>query len=270
MGPGAGALSLGADLGSKTGSANGATHVALNVADSKSETVHGLRSNDKQAIQNGQKIAFVLWTTLSMGVIVGVVFWPYVSTVVRSLRKASKRSLYGYLRLLSAHPFSARAISAGIIFFTADVVAQKLYSRTFSYSRLWRYSMYGLAVMGPFLYLWYFLMHVYGPSDSLVGSIQKALFEQITLEPACIFMYILFDGVVRRRGVAYIRSKLLSDFVSLWTKNAVFWIPSNFANYYLGTQDLRVVFANICSFFWNVYFSSRVNGVPSFKPKDEQ
>ena len=49
------------------------------------------------------------------------------------------------------------------------------------------------------------------------------------------------------------------EFGGLLIKNAMFWIPANFCNYYLATQELRVVFSNLCSFFWNVYFSSRVN-----------
>eukprot|EP00180_Rhodochaete_pulchella_P002523 Plantae.Rhodophyta-Rhodochaete_pulchella.ctg3869.p2 GENE.Plantae.Rhodophyta-Rhodochaete_pulchella.ctg3869~~Plantae.Rhodophyta-Rhodochaete_pulchella.ctg3869.p2 ORF type:complete len:276 (+),score=32.11 Plantae.Rhodophyta-Rhodochaete_pulchella.ctg3869:214-1041(+) len=250
-----------------TGAANQAHALA-----STAETIPEPRLSSRvprQHVPDSKHTAFALWATISLGAVIGVVFWPYAADNVKYLRKAGKRTLYWYLRILHAHPFSARAISAGLIFFSADVVAQKLYGKTFSYARLCRYSVYGLAVMGPFLYMWYFVMHLYGPNDSLVGSIQKAIFEQVTLEPACISMYIIFDGVVRRRGAAAIRNKLRSDFWSLLAKNAVFWIPSNFANYYLGTQDLRVVFANVCSFFWNVYFSSRVNTVliPHKKPE---
>lgn len=113
--------------------------------------------------------------------------------------------------------------------------------------------------MGPFLYLWYALMNEYGPEDDLRGSLLKCLFEQLTLEPICISMYIIYDGIVCRRGWHAVRQKLDTQFFPLLFKNAIFWLPANFSNYYIGTPDLRVVFANLCSLFWNIYFSAKVN-----------
>lgn len=185
----------------------------------------------------------------------------------------ARRALRLYQRQLHLHPLVSRAITAGVIFFIADLLAQGLNRRTqgrkpptFSFTRLARYSVYGLMAMGPFLYLWYALMNEYGPEDDLKGSLLKCLFEQITLEPICICMYIIYDGIICRRGMRAVRNSLDAQFFPLWFKNAVFWLPANFANYYIGTPDLRVVFANLCSLFWNIYFSSKVNkiAVPSF------
>lgn len=115
--------------------------------------------------------------------------------------------------------------------------------------------------MGPFLYVWYTMMNAYGPDDDFSGSLQKCLFEQLTLEPICIAMYIVYDALLRRTGVAGVTSGLATTFLPLWLKNAIFWLPANFANYYIGTPDLRVAFANLCSLFWNIYFSGKVNSV---------
>lgn len=209
---------------------------------------------------NARGLAFRIWVLISLGSMFSVVVRPIFLTDVRVVRKLAKRSLYAYLQMLKLHPFSARAATAAIIFFLADFAAQKLYSEKFSLARLLRYSLYGLCVMGPFLYLWYTIMHVYGPPDTLLGSIQKAIFEQITLEPLCISFYFIYDNIVLRRGMRELRRKFSVEFWFLLRKNAIFWIPANFSNYYLGTQDFRVLFANMCSFFWNVYFSSAVNG----------
>jgi hypothetical protein len=115
--------------------------------------------------------------------------------------------------------------------------------------------------MGPFLYLWYSVMNEYGPEDDLRGSLLKCLFEQFTLEPFCIAMYIVYDGVVCRRGFRPTVRKLATDVWPLWIKNAIFWLPANFANYYIGTPDMRVLFANLCSLFWNIYFSIKINAL---------
>ncbi|PXF47171.1 PXMP2/4 family protein 4 [Gracilariopsis chorda] len=186
------------------------------------------------------------------------------------VRRFSRRTLRLYQRQLHLHPLSSRAVTAAIIFFIADVFAQFLSSPrsaslcfAFQFDRLFRYTLYGLVVMGPFLYVWYEAMHQYGPDDDLRGSLVKCLFEQITLEPCCIIMYIGYDAIICRRGLATARQTLAAKFLPLWFKNAVFWLPANFANYYIGTPDLRVIFANLCSLFWNIYFSGNVNRSPS-------
>lgn len=179
------------------------------------------------------------------------------------LRRLVRRALHWYLRELHTRPFSARALSAGVIFFVADVAAQRLGGAgdPFSGARLARYSAYGALVMGPFLHAWYGLMNAYGPGDDLAGSLQKCVFEQLTLEPLCIVLYIVYDGVVCARGWRPTVRKIETMFLPLWFKNAIFWVPANFFNYYIGTPDLRVVFANLCSLFWNAYFSTKINKI---------
>lgn len=108
-------------------------------------------------------------------------------------------------------------------------------------------------------------MNEYGPDDDFKGALIKCLFEQITLEPICISLYMLYDGVLCRQSWSSIRDTLERQFFPLWAKNAIFWLPANFANYYIGTPDLRVVFANLCSLFWNIYFSAKVNRIDGEK-----
>lgn len=184
----------------------------------------------------------------------------HLSPHLENLTRTARRLLRLYQRQLHLNPLLSRAITAGIIFFIADVLAQLLKTRSsFSLTRLLKYSFYGFSVMGPFLYLWYATMNEYGPDDDFKGALIKCLFEQITLEPICISLYMLYDGILCRQSWNSIRTTLERQFLPLWAKNAIFWLPANFANYYIGTPDLRVVFANLCSLFWNIYFSAKVN-----------
>lgn len=175
-----------------------------------------------------------------------------------------RRFFHWYLRVLHVRPLCVRSISAGIIFFFADVLAQRLapvrgQRSALCAARLARYSAYGALVMAPFLYAWYTVMGVLVPRDDLPAALAKCVFEQFTLEPFCIVMYIVYDAVVCSRGWRAASRKIASAFFPLWVKNAVFWMPANFCNYYIATPDLRVVFANLCSLFWNAYFSSKIN-----------
>ncbi len=102
-------------------------------------------------------------------------------------------------------------------------------------------------------------MNAYAPRDDAPAALAKCLFEQITLEPFCIVLYIVYDGLLCRRGWRVIVRRTRIAFFPLWFKNAVFWMPANFFNYYIATPDLRVIFSNLCSLFWNAYFSSKIN-----------
>lgn len=218
----------------------------------------------------------LLYRTITVIMITAIlVVTFYYSTTAHSLHYPSnplyplphhlRRLLRLYQRQLHLHPLLSRALTAALIFFIADTLAQLLKRprAPFSLPRLFRYSLYGLIIMGPFLYLWYALMNEYGPDDDLRGSLQKCIFEQVTLEPICISVYIIYDGFLCRRGWLETKRALDRQFFPLFFKNAVFWLPANFANYYIGTPDLRVVFANLCSLFWNIYFSTKVNRMPA-------
>lgn len=170
-----------------------------------------------------------------------------------------RRALHWYLRMLHVRPLLARALSAALIFLVADLTAQKCTSHPLCLHRLLRYSSYGGLIVGPFLYGWYSAMNAYAPRDDAPAALAKCLFEQITLEPFCIVLYIVYDGLLCRRGWRGIVRRTRIAFFPLWFKNAVFWMPANFFNYYIATPDLRVIFSNLCSLFWNAYFSSKIN-----------
>mmetsp|Transcript_8810 Transcript_8810/g.23111 ORF Transcript_8810/g.23111 Transcript_8810/m.23111 type:complete len:326 (+) Transcript_8810:42-1019(+) len=206
--------------------------------------------------KDARRAAYLVWLSACLVVFAAVVLFSLIQPRLKKLRRYTRRGLKWYIEVLHRHPLSGRALTAGLIFTLADVCAQKLAgTEKFSYKRVVKYSLYGFGFMGPFLYGWYSLMHKYAPGDSFLGSVSKALFEQVTLEPTCIFCYIIYDGIYTRKTRREIEHKIRTQFFGLWCKNAMFWVPGNWANYYLGTPDLRVVFANMCSFWWNTYFS---------------
>lgn len=181
-------------------------------------------------------------------------------------KRHARRFLHYYQRLLHIYPLASRAISAGIIFFFADLIAQFLnrpkqtpFSSTYSFGRNIRYCAYGLLLMGPLLYVWYSLMHRYGPPDTLRGSIQKALIENFTLEPGCIVIYVVYDAIVYRRPFSYVKRTIRTRLFPVWVNQCMFWFPANFSNYYIGTPDMRVIFSNLCSLLWNIYFSAKAS-----------
>lgn len=191
------------------------------------------------------------------------------------VRRKGRRWLHYYQRLLHVHPLSSRAITAAIIFFFADSIAQilhhnnnkhknanrnrKTFVQVYSLKRAMRYSVYGLIINGPFLFFWYDIMHRFGPPDDFHGSLLKAFFESLTLEPLVVFMYMVYDTILSRKTWWSLKQTFRAKFLAIWFANTIYWLPANFCNYYVGTPDMRVVFANTCSLFWNIYFSDRVS-----------
>lgn len=225
-------------------------------------TLRALRSRSKQRLSPflGRTVLVLLFVLFVCVVYSQLRQDPYI---LSNVRRFWRRTLHWYLRQLHLNPLITRALSAAVIFFIADLIAQKLATTQLCLNRLARYTTYGMFIMGPLLYFWYSLMNEYGPEDTLTGSLQKCLFDQLTLEPLCIAVYIVYDGVLCSRGWQAIERKFSTSFASLWFKNAIFWMPANFANYYIGTPDLRVIFANLCSVFWQAYFSAKINQATS-------
>lgn len=192
--------------------------------------------------------------------------WTQTRIITLIIRRYARRALHAYQRLLHIYPLMSRSISAGFIFLTADSIAQIL-SRprhkhllsSFSLKRALRYSLYGLIIMGPLLYVWYNMMHKFGPPDDMQGAMLKSIFEEITLEPLCIFLYMVYDAVINKRTYRQFKHTFQTRFHTLWFINSLYWLPANFANYYVGTPDMRVLFANTCSLFWNVYFADKAS-----------
>ncbi|KAA8496796.1 PXMP2/4 family protein 2 [Porphyridium purpureum] len=196
-----------------------------------------------------------------------------------------------YLWLLRHKPFRTKVISVGVITFLADCTGQimmhlqsirgqrrssarhtvlvtsdrhqkgKSLIRGFRLDvwRLIKFTLYGLLVNGPWLFLWYNLIAKYGPGDGLLNSLQKCVLEQLVLEPACISNYALWFHVTNRKPMRECLAWYRSEFLGLYRKNAIFWMPANFLNYFLGTGDFRVVFASVCSFFWTVFMNLLFN-----------
>jgi len=179
-----------------------------------------------------------------------------------------RRFIHWYFRQLHLNPLLTRTFSAGFIFLFADLLAQKFSSpvgTAISLGRLFRYSTYGGFIIAPFLYYWYGAMNYYAPRDDIFAALAKCIFEQLTLEPSCIILYIIYDGLLCKRDWNSIMRRTRTCFFPLWVKNAIFWMPANFTNYYIATPDLRVVFSNLCSLFWNAYFSSKINNSAKIK-----
>ncbi|KAA8496460.1 Protein Mpv17 [Porphyridium purpureum] len=207
---------------------------------------------------------FWLWVGTSVALVVFVLLWPHFLPYFRALRRQTRMGIKWYTRVLIKLPLFARAVTAGIIFSCADISAQLLVPNTaYSLKRTLKFGSYGFGFMGPFLHLWYMFMHEYAPGDSFAGSLVKSIFEEVTLEPICIACFLLYDCLLNRKKPHEISARYRESFMSLWKKNAYFWIPGNFLNYYVGTPDFRVIFANCCSFWWNVYFSLQVAQVPN-------
>lgn len=223
-------------------------------------------------------LAFALWhvpvQTVRLVIASFVPAWLRVrlSRATFAARRSMRTMLHSYQRQLHLRPMTSRAVTAGIIFCFADILAQlltrpagrKSFTATFSFWRVVRYALFGLLFIGPVLYVWYDMMNQFGPPDDVRGSVFKSIFEELTLEPVCIATYIVYDGVLTGKPYRLISRTIRTKLVPLWFNNSAFWLPANFANYYIGTPDMRVIFANLCSLFWNVYFSAKVNRIPGY------
>lgn len=219
---------------------------------------------------------------------------------LQTWRMSTERNMQAYRYLLDTNPLITRALTTGLLFFLADLIAQYLNadknsgdnsvssvsssngsitdrtqlgtvdsqdefegerSPSWIWTRSLRYAAYGLVIVGPFLHWWYELTYRYAPSNSFRWALAKAVFESLTLQPLGIVLHMVYDFVVRRRSYTQLRQTLKSKFLLFWSANIIYWTPANFANYYIGSQQMRVAFSNLCHVLWHVYFSEHLNSL---------
>lgn len=224
---------------------------------------------------------------------------------LQAWRTSTERNMQAYRYLLDTNLLMTRALTAGLLFFLADLITQYLNahnknsgsgsslssslsssgssssitdrtqldtvdsqdefdgerSPSWVWTRSLRYAAYGLVIVGPFLHWWYELTYRYAPGNSLRWALAKAVFESLTVQPLGIALHMVYDSVVRRRSYTHLRQVVKSKFLLFWSANVIYWTPANFANYYIGSQQMRVAFSNSCYVIWHMYFSEHLNSL---------
>ncbi|GMI10792.1 hypothetical protein TrRE_jg3083 [Triparma retinervis] len=185
------------------------------------------------------------------------------------------RALYSrYQGLLSRAPLVTKSVSAGLITLLGDVIAQWLESRIEGYYgwnvvRMAAFTVAGGFFVGPFVHYWYEVLWAVGrrlPANTpskLTTLLQVFLDQTIGVAlffPAYFYVYEACEALFafRRPMPSVATSKIRADLGSILVNQYKVWPFINFVSFSMVPEQLRVLFSNLASVFWNIYLCSQV------------
>lgn len=177
-----------------------------------------------------------------------------------------------YLTLLNEQPVATKAVTAGVLSFVSDMLAQYLKGRSlseFDLTSLRNQTLIGFFVRGPLVHTWYIVLErifkfIYDPKpvpqESWSTVLGKVFLDQTTFGPLFNLFYFYVIGFLEGRDLTSIHSNIGRDYVNVMMMNYRIWPLVNILNFRFVPQQLRVLFGNIVSIFWTTYVIKATQG----------
>jgi len=187
------------------------------------------------------------------------------STFRREAHDDARASCRSYSAALAAAPILTKSFTAAVIFGASDVVAQQIdRAASFDWRRVGGSVLVGCCFFGPAAHAWYAAMQSHFPGTGCAAVATKMLLGQVLFGPALTSVFFA-AGLVAADGdglqaLGQLPAKLSRDLLPTMLTGIVFWPLVDLASYTViarrrGGDDWIPLFANACSFVWQVYLS---------------
>ncbi|KAL2506559.1 Peroxisomal membrane 22 kDa (Mpv17/PMP22) family protein [Abeliophyllum distichum] len=177
-------------------------------------------------------------------------------------------ALKKYLVQLQLHPLRTKAITAGVLIGTSDVVAQKTSGvKKFQLRRVLLLMLYGFAYSGPFGHFFHKLMDlIFRGKNGKKTVAKKVLLEQLTSSPWNNFLFMMYYGlVVEGRTWDLVRNKIRKDFPSVQLTAWKFWPIVGWINYQYMPLQFRVLFHSFMASCWALFLNLKARSIAAKK-----
>ncbi|KAG6580864.1 protein sym-1-like [Cucurbita moschata] len=175
----------------------------------------------------------------------GGVNWPFLSW---------------YLTVLAKYPVLVKSVTSGILNALGDLICQLVFEEapTADLRRTFRFSLLGLALVGPALHFWYLYLSQLVTLPGASGAFLSLLLDQFIFTP--VFLGVFLAGLVTLEGrPSCIVPKLQQEWFSSVVANWKLWIPFQFLNFRFVPQQFQVLAANVIALAWNVILSFKAH-----------
>ncbi|XP_009598375.1 peroxisomal membrane protein PMP22 isoform X1 [Nicotiana tomentosiformis] len=173
-----------------------------------------------------------------------------------------------YLTQLQLHPLRTKAITAGVLVGSSDVIAQKISGvKRLQVKRILLLMLYGFAYSGPFGHFLHKLMDViFQGKKGNTTVAKKVLLEQLTSSPWNNFFFMMYYGlVVEGRPWGLVKNKVRKDYPSIQLTAWKFWPIVGWINYQYMPLQLRVLFHNFIASCWAIFLNLKARSVTAKK-----
>ncbi|XP_022871388.1 peroxisomal membrane protein PMP22 [Olea europaea var. sylvestris] len=173
-----------------------------------------------------------------------------------------------YLVALQVHPLRTKAITAGVLIGTSDLVAQKISGvKKLQLRRILLLMLYGFAYSGPFGHFLHKLMDlIFKGKKGNKTVAKKVLLEQLTSSPWNNFLFMMYYGlVVEGRPWGLVRNKIRNDYPSVQLTAWKFWPIVGWINYQYMPLQFRVLFHSFMASCWAIFLNLKARSVAAKK-----
>jgi peroxisomal membrane protein 2 len=170
-----------------------------------------------------------------------------------------QQAWHRYLLNLQRYPLQTKAITAGVLAGSSDMIAQKLAgAKKLQFRRSFLLMLYGLCYGGPFGHFFHKLMDKLFPRRDTKTIVSKVVVEQLTSGPWNNFIFLTYLGmVVEGRSWSSVKSQLKTHYPSVQMNAWRFWPLVGLINYKYLPIQLRVLFHNLAAVCWGVFLILR-------------
>eukprot|EP01039_Chlorochromonas_danica_P004554 gene4553-4992_t len=127
-----------------------------------------------------------------------------------------------------------------------------------SWKRTFNFALISTCFFPPLAHYWYGWLSVKIVGDNLLAAMKRVFLDQVLFAPVCLSGFfslnLLLDGKIH-----HIQEKLKNDLLPTMSANYAVWIPAQVINFMFVPIPLRVLWANMVGFFWNIYLSNAAN-----------
>ncbi|XP_023539960.1 protein sym-1-like [Cucurbita pepo subsp. pepo] len=165
-----------------------------------------------------------------------------------------------YLFLLAKYPVLVKSVTSGILNALGDFICQLVFEDAPSadLKRTFRFSLLGLALVGPALHFWYLYLSQLVTLPGASGAFLRLLLDQFVFTP--VFLGAFLAGLLTLEGrPSHIIPKLQQEWFSSVVANWKLWIPFQFLNFRFVPQQFQVLAANVLALAWNVILSFKAH-----------
>jgi protein Mpv17 len=163
------------------------------------------------------------------------------------------KTLSLYERLVVRAPIRT-AIGTCLITATGgDYISQRLSGKDYDWKRSARYMVLS-TMMAPQVLTWYRFI------NRRFDTTWKRLFaDQLVFSPYDLIFCFSVNTILIGGNHIDLKNKIIKDFSGTYCGNIMFWGTALSINFKYVPLNYRLLYSNVCSFFFNIYLSYKVN-----------
>lgn len=126
-----------------------------------------------------------------------------------------------------------------------------------SFKRIVVFGLYGLAITGPILHIWYgFLDYMLSSLKNIKSkAVLKVLVDRLLFGPPFVLLTVFFLQYLQTLSVSKTTTYIRRCYVAVLLMNQKVWTIAQAVNFSVIPVELQVLFVNAVSIGWNTYLS---------------